>query len=918
MSLRRWLRWRIDRELDEEIDAHLDLDIQANLDRGLAPGEARAAAIRRFGNRTRVKESAREADPFFGLETFARDVLYGVRGLRRNPGFTAAATVSLALGICANTVIFSLVESTLLKPLALPDPDRLVVIWNVPDRSNPDRIGTSSIPRYIALRDQSRSFEEVGAFNGVACGVRTLGSEQNGGPAERILGQTISPSLFRALGVSPVVGRTFTEDEDRVDQVAPVALISHRTWQRRFGGEAQILGKTMILNRVRTEVIGVLPEDFDFFGSQLEFVAPLCLTKAQVDSRIGGNTVIGRLKPGVTVRQAQAEADILGAHLAESDPQRHRGLGTKIESLQRAHARSLDGSGQPSGDYGWALMILQGAVAFVLLIACANVAGLLLARAAGRRHEVSLRLALGAGRRRIVRQLLAESLPLATLGGACGLVLSWGALRLFVATAPPDFPRLDHVALDLRVLGFTALLVVAASVLFALVPALQASKTPGDPLKEDGRTAAGGAGPQRLRSLLVTGQIALALVLMIGAGLLIHSFVRAIRTDLGANPKNLLMFDFRLPPGDTFKPAGRYRGSNLFEVSPAASVMFERVFERLQTVPGVLSVGAASVTPFSPTLSVPFLIEGRPAPASSGEFGEGLQPSHQIANYFAVTRSFFSAMGIPLRQGRDFDAHDTADRPLVMIINETMARQYFSGEDPIGKRVTIDFVPDERPREIIAVVGDTSTGRLEDGRAPAVYVPHVQQTSRFAGPWVYNRTGMFFVVRTAGVPMRLLPSVKRAVADVDPNTPVAAVNTVEQTLDAQVRHLRLYMLLLVVFGAMAAVLAATGIYGVMAHAVAERTREIGIRMALGARATDVLLMVSRQAARVVGIGTALGLAAAAGLTRVIQSALFGVTPTDPATYAAGSLLLLLVAAVASFIPARRAASVDPTVALKQQ
>jgi putative ABC transport system permease protein len=400
--------------------------------------------------------------------------------------------------------------------------------------------------------------------------------------------------------------------------------------------------------------------------------------------------------------------------------------------------------------------------------------------------------------------------------------------------------------------------------------------------------------------------------------LLINSFVRAIRTDLGANPKSLLMFDFRLPPGETFKPAGRWRGSNLFDVNPAAAETFERVYERLQAVPGVLAVGAANVTPFVPPLSMPFLIEGRPEPELPGGLGEGQQPSRQVANYFAVSRTFFAALGIPLLQGRDFGPHDTAGQPLVIIINQTMARQYFPGEDPIGKRVRLDFVPEERPREIIAVAGDTSTGRLESVRAPAVYVPHVQQTPRFAGPWVYLRIGMFFILRTAGDPMTLLPSVKRAVAEVDPTTPVASVSTVEQALDAQVRHLRLYMLLLGVFGAVAAILAATGIYGVMAFAVAERTREIGIRMALGARAMDVLLMVSRQAASVIGIGTVLGLTGAWALTRVIQSALFGVTATDPATYAAGSLLLLLMAAAASFVPARRAASVDPIVALKHE
>jgi len=917
MSLRRWLRWRGDVELDEEIDAHLELDIQERVDGGLSPQEARAEAVRRFGSRTQIKERVREGDPFFSVETFVRDVLYGLRGLRRSPGFAAAAMVSLALGISANTVIFSLVDSTLLKPLPLPDADRLVVIWNVADPANPDRLGASSIPRYFAFRDQAQSFEAVGAFNGLACGVKTLGFLQNGVPPERILGQTVSPSLFRALGVSPVIGRTFTDDEDVVDQVAPVVLLSHRTWQRRFGGDPQILGKTMTLDRVPTEVIGVLPETFDFFGEQIEFVAPLCLTKAQVNSRVGANTVIGRLKPGVTISQAQAEADLLGNQLAVADPQRHQGIGTRIESLQRAQARLLDGGGQPSSDYGSSLLILQGAVALVLLIACANVAGLLLARAAGRRHEVSLRLALGAGRRRIVRQFLAESLPLAALGGALGVALSWVALRLFLRLAPPDFPGLAHVTLDLRVLAFTALLVVCTSVLFALVPALQASRTLGDPLKESGRTATGGVGRQRVRSLLVTGQMALALVLLIGAGLLIHSFARAIRTDLGGDPSNLLTFDFRLAPGETFKLVGRYQDSNLYDINPIAAQTFERVYERLQTVPGVLAVGGANTAPFSPTFTMPLVIEGRSAPPGSGESG-GLQQPSQVVNYYAVTGGFLSTLRIPLRQGRDFSARDTADQPPVVIINETMARQHFPGEDPIGKRVRLDFAPNERFREVIGVVGDISTGRLAGGHAAAVYVPHVQQTPQFVGPLVYARIGMFFVLRTSGEPMRVLPAVRRAVAEVDPNTPVASVSTVDQTLDAQVRHLRLYMLLLAAFGIVAASLAATGIYGVMAYAVAERTREIGIRMALGARATDVLLMVFRQAAALIVVGTGLGLAVALASTKVMQSVLFGVTATDPATYATGTLLLLLIAVVASVIPARRAASVEPTIALRQE
>ncbi|HYV61993.1 MAG TPA: ABC transporter permease, partial [Bryobacteraceae bacterium] len=465
MRLPRWLRWRTERELDEEIQSHLEIEIQANLARGLSPDEARYAALRRLGNRTYVKESAREGDPLFSIETFARDVLYGVRNLRRNPGFTVAAVVSLALGIGANTLIFSLLDSTFLKPLAFPDPDRLAVIWTVPVE-NPDQPSTASISTYFAFRDRATSFESVGAYNGAACGVGTLGAEQDGAPAERILGQTLSPSLFRSLGVKPLMGRTFDDDEDQVDNVAPVVVISHGMWQRRFAGDPAIVGKTFNLNRANTTVIGVMPADFTFFGDRVEFFLPLCLTGTQVLSRVGGNTIVGRLKPGVSTKTAQAEVDAISAQLAAGDPERHRGLGARVETLQQAAYR----------DYRSPLLILQGAVAFVLLIGCANVAGLLLARAASRRTEVAVRAALGAGRQRIVRQLVAESLPLSILGGVLGLILSWGGLKLFLMFAPANFPRLHEVSLNLRVLGFTGLVVMLTSVVFAVVPAIQTSK----------------------------------------------------------------------------------------------------------------------------------------------------------------------------------------------------------------------------------------------------------------------------------------------------------------------------------------------------------------------------------------------------------------------------------------------------------
>ncbi len=908
MKLPRWLRWRTNQELRDELQAHLEIEIQANLERGLPPDEARYAALRRFGNPASVEEAAREADPLFGIATFLRDVRYGVRNLRRNPGFAAAAVISLALGIGANTLIFSVLDATLLEPLAFPNPDRLAVIWTVPAQSR-DQPQTASISTYFAIRDRTTSFESVGAYNGAACGVGTLGSEHDGVPAERILGHSLSPSLFRLLGVKPMLGRTFTDDEDQVDNVAPVAVISHAMWQRRFAGDPQIIGKAFSLNRAKTTVIGVMPPDFTFFGDKVEFFLPLCLTGTQVLSRVGGNTIVGRLKPGVPIKQAQAEVDAISAQLASGDPERHQGLGALVEPMQQAAYR----------DYRAPLVILQGAVAFVLLIGCANVAGLLLARANTRRAEVALRGALGAGRQRILRQLLAECLPLSALGGVVGIALCWGGLQLFLGVAPPNFPRLSEISLNLRVLGFTACVVILTSVVFGVVPAIQISKPDLiHALKEAGRSGAGGTTRQRLRQALVTSQIALALMLLIGAGLTISSFVHVQKHDLGSDPRNLLTFDFHWQLSQGAKPAGKYHGVGLWDVSPRAALTFDRVAERLRQIPGVVSAAAVNVPPLNSTfpLMSSFLVEGRPAPPPNQ--GNGPRQPDQTANYFAVTPDFFATMKIPLLRGRDFNDRDTADTSSVIIVNQTMARRFFPDEDPIGRHITLDLVPNERPREIIGVAGDTVTARLDRDQTPAIYVPQLQQTAQFSGPWVYFRTGMYFVVRTSGDPMALASAVKRAVAEIDPETPAADLRPLEQTLDDQVRNMRIYMLLLGTFGMVAAILAATGIYGVMAFSVAERTREIGIRMALGARPLDVLEMVFRQAGGVIAAGVVLGIAGAVGLTSLIHSTLYGVTATDPATYTGVCIFLVLIALVACVIPTRRAVRVDPTIALRYE
>jgi predicted permease len=837
--------------------------------------------------------------------TIWQDLVYGFRMLLKKPGFTVVAVLSLALGIGANTVIFSLINTTLLRPLDYPDSNKLMVVWSAPT-DHPDNRNVLNVSSYGAFRDQAKSFESIGAFNST---IRNIGADQDGTPAERVNGQTFTPSMFGVIGVKPLLGRVFAPDEAPMENAAPVMVIGYKFWQSHYHGDKDVIGKTVLLDNAPNTIIGVMPEGFTFFEDDVDYWAPLAFGRSQTTSKQGFLVTIARLKPGVSMKQADVEVKGIAAQMAKGDPERDAGLTAYLQSLQEA----------AYGGFRSPLLILQVAVAFVLLIGCANVAGLLLARAASRKTEVAIRTAIGAGRGRIIRQLLTESFPLSALGGLVGIFLSWAGLKLFVAAAPADFPRLNEVSLDLSVLGFTALVVILTGVIFGIVPALQASKPDliGS-LKESGRSGTDSVARQHLRSALVTIQIALALVLLIGAGLMINSFLRVQKNDVGADPHNLLTFDFRFTQNETIKLTGRYRGVGLWDVLPTPPLEFDRVFERLQGLPGIISAAGVSQPPLSGgSFSMPFLIEGRPAPPPTNAAG-GTQQQGQTANYYAVTPNLFATMKIPIIRGRDFTTQDTASAPLVIIINQTMAKRFFPNEDPLGKRITLDYVPDEQPRQIIGVVGDTLQDRLQRDRNPVMYLPHVQQTARWLGPGWGLRSGMYFVLRTAGDPLKMVAAVKHAVSEVDPAKPAANFRTVEQGLDQQVQYLRLYILMLGVFGAVAAVLAAIGIYGVMAYSVAERTREIGIRMALGASSPDVLKMVVRHALVLVGIGLVLGLGASFALTRVIKSALYGVTATDPATYGGVSLLLIAVAIIACVVPTRRAVAVDPTIALRYE
>jgi len=832
------------------------------------------------------------------LRTIWQDLLYGFRMLLKKPGFTIVAALSLGLGIGANATIFSIINATLLADLPYPDANRLTVLWTSP-LNRPGIHNYVTAGNYLAWRDRNQSFQSVG---GLYSFPSNLGAERDGSPAERLDGAHFSFSMWEVLGVKPWKGRLFTQDEDQNGNPAPVIVLSYPFWERRFAADPNVLGRKVLLDNQETTIIGVMPKGFDYANSTTDFWAPLGITPQQLTSTASFLLVAGRLKPGVSIQAAQAEMDSI-AHGLETVFAYNKGNGIRLESMQGAFFQGLK---QP-------LTVLQGAVGFVLLIACANVAGLLLARAASRRTEMAVRSSLGAGRGRIVRQLLTESVLLAILGGVLGGIFAWGGLKLIIASLPAGSLPAD-LFISGRVLAFTALVSIGTGLFFGLVPALQSSKIDlSASLKDSTRGGSEGLTKQRLRGALVTAQIGLALVLLIGAGLMMNSFLSIESNELGGDPKGLLTFDFRFPQNQLMKPVGRqYRGVGLWDISPNVALTYDRLFERVRGLPGVISAAGAARPPFASAMGMQFKIEGRPAP-EPGPQGNGMNTA-----YMPVTPNYFSTVRIPVLQGRDFSGSDTASAPLVVIISKAMQQRWWANENPIGQRIIFDFVPDEQPREIIGVVGDVRMNQTQKQPGPVVYLPHGQQSQRWLGPsWNY-RSAMVYILRTSGNPTGMAAAVRSAVAEIDPSKPVGNLQTVEQNLRDQVSGQRVYMLLLTVFGVIAGLLAAVGIYGVMAYAVTQRTREIGIRMALGATSSSVLTLVVKQALILVFIGLILGIGGAIGLTRFIADELYGVKPTDPATFIAVSAGLVVVAVLASLIPTSRAVSVDPTIALRHE
>ena len=811
------------------------------------------------------------------MDVLWRNLVYSMRMLLKRPSLTAVAIIAIGLGIGANTAIFSVVNTVLLRPLPYDEPQQLVNLASEQRDQALDGRGSFSVLDFVDIQKSSKSFEYVATHQGAGTIVT------DGGEPERVLGAAVSADYFPLLRVKPILGRVFTRDEDKLG-ASPVIVISYGLWQRRFGGDPNIIGREVNIGG-KTTVVGVMPTGFQFpiSNEQQDFWEPIFsaafLTKDLREVR-GQRilSVIGRLKPGVTVAEARADLDLLSRQIEQQSPESNTNVIFNAVSMHEDITR----------DYRTALWVMLGAVGLVLLIACANVANLLLARAAARQKEVAIRMALGASRRRIAVQLLTESLLLSLAGGALGLLLaSWG-IQLLVAFGPADVPRLHDVSLDRYVLLFTLAISTLTGIVFGIAPALHASRPdPGNMLK-DGTRGVSHSGRNRMRSALIVSEVALSLMLLVGAGLLIHSFWRLLHTDAGFDPKGVLALDIPLSRSKYKTPEQR-------------SAAFEQLIARMKTLPGVRDVSVVNNVPLTDLdVEQSFQIDGRP-PYKPGE--------EPVADYTVASKDYFRAMNIAVRRGRVFADSDTEDSQGVMVVSDAFVKSYFPNEDPIGKHIVFDGDDERRLIEIVGVVADVRRNGLDADVQPELYLSHLQ----------YPERRMNVVIRTdTPDAAQLTAAVRAEIKAFDPDQIIWRTQTLEQLVGTSVAPRRFNMLVLGIFAGVALVLAAVGLYGVMSYSVSWRTHEIGVRMALGAKRADVLRLVVRQGMTMTLIGVAIGLAGAIALSRLMTSMLYGVSTTDPLTFTGVSVVLLAVALLACLLPARRATRVDPIVALRSE
>jgi putative ABC transport system permease protein len=862
---------RVEQESTEEIQAYLDMLTEAKIRQGLTPREARRNALIELGGVEQVQERVREIRMGQFIETAWRDVRLGVRSLVHSPIFTVVTVLSLALGIGANTAIFSVVNGLLLRPLPYPEAEQIVDVWHTPPQQafpGLDRFSVSPA-NYIDWKAQSSTFEQMAVYTYTGLSLSTSNDPLP------LIGAAVSSDFFSVLRTNPMQGRGFTPDEERVgsDQVV---VISHGLWQRAFGANPNIMGQTLTLNSRGFTVVGIMPAGFEF-PREADLWVPLAWDDKERQIRsIHDYLVVARLKQNVSLDQAQAEMSTISSRLEQQYPEENSGWGARVIPLREDLV----------GNIRLALLVLFSAVGFVLLIACANVANLMLARGANRRKEMAVRVALGAGRARLVRQLLTESVLLAVTGGLLGLLLAvWGSKMLVKLGS---LPNAGEIGIDTWALGFTLLVSFAAGIIIGIVPALQFTRTNiSETLKQGAGRTGGSPIKQHTRKALVISEVALSLVLLIGAGLMIRSFWKLQNVNPGFDTSNALTMSVVLTPSRYSEPHQML-------------AFFDRALEQIRAVPGVVSVGTTTTIPLAGGGSTqPFTVEGRPA----GTIAE--QPMAQTRY---ISPDYFRAIGIPLRQGRFFSDYDRDKSVPVVIISEAMARRFWPGENPIGKRLTPSFHSEQGAREIVGIVGDVKSSGLEVDSAAMMYLPFRQSPRPF----------LSFVVRTASNPESLIQPVSRAIYSIDKDQALTDVQTLDQVLVASLSGRRFNMTLLLTFAGVALLLAAVGVYGVMNYTVTLRRRELGIRMALGAKATDVLRLVLRQGLTLTLIGVGAGLISAYALTRLMATLLYGVTATDYLTFITVPAVLIAVGLLASYVPARRATKVNPTIALRTE
>jgi len=868
-----------ERDLDEELRHHIEQQVEQNIRLGMNPEEARRSALKSFGGVEQAKERSRDARGVRWLEDLWQDLRYGARMLLKNPGFTLIAVITLALGIGVNTLIFSVVNAVLLRPLPYRDPDRLMVIR---ETKLPETTDSQVSPgAFLTWQKQNTVFAPLEAIT-----VKNFNLIDEINP-EQVRGMLATHGFLPMLGMRPMIGRDFLPEEDRPGHNR-VVILGHNFWQRRFGGDPNILSRAITLDDQVYTVIGVMAPNAGLRFRDTEVWTPLAITAEQArqyDSRY--LMACGRLKPGATLEEARLEMSLIANNLAKQYPDSSAGWNVRVFSLFDYAAEDA----KPK------LTLMFGAVAFVLLIACANVANLLMARAAARQKEIVIRAALGAGRWRIVRQLLTESLLLSLAGGIVGAALAKWGVKALMATSLMDAYKIRVIVLSLdgRMLAFNLAVVFLTGCVVGIVPALQASRlNMNETLKDAGRGSTGGRRQQLVRTAMVVIEVAISVVLLIGAGLMIRSFFSLQQIDPGVNPNNVRVIPFSLPKE-------KYRGKD------QQAAFYTQMIERVAALPGVQVAGAACAVPFSygqwgdfeeafKLLNQGFRIEGR-APYEPGQ--------KPYAYYSSVSPNYFKAIGIPLLRGRHFTERDTKGAPRVTIINNTMAKKFFPDEDPIGKRIQLTN-EDEVYREIVGVVGDVKSNGL-DGETPAqVYEPYTQQPFPF----------MTLVLRASGDPAGLNEAIRAEILKLDREQPVVSISMLDRLVSESTGWQQSLGLLFGTFAAVAVGLAAVGLYGVMSYLVTRRTQEIGIRMALGAQPSDALMLILRHGAGLTLCGVAVGLLAAWAVTRLLARELYGVSATDPLTFIGVSILLIGVALLACYIPARRATKVDPLVALR--